>query len=87
LARQGQTERARRVLKRLQELAAARYVPPTSLGLIHAGLNDKAAALSALERGIALRDVRMTLLTQDARWSLVRGDPRYSALLRTMNLA
>jgi hypothetical protein len=43
LARQGQTERARRVLKRLQELAAARYVPPTSLGLIHAGLNLETA--------------------------------------------
>ena len=87
LARQGRVQEARKLLQRLQTLAASRYVPPTSIGLIHAGLNDKEAAMSALRQGLAVKDVRMTLVKLDSRWALLRDDPRYSALLRQMNLA
>ena len=83
----GQTAQARKVLQRLEAQASKRYLPPTSTGLIHAGLGDKEAALSALERGLAVRDVRMTLVKQDARWKLVHDDPRYVAVLRQMKLA
>ncbi len=86
LARKGQTERARAVLQRLLEAERSRYVPPTSSGLIYAGLGDKPATLAALERAVAVRDVRMTLVKQDRRWSLVADDPRYTALMRQMNL-
>ena len=87
LASEGQTERARAVLHRLEALSASRYVPPTSTGIIYAGLGDKEAALSALQRGLAVRDVRMTLVKHDARWALLRDDPRYTAVLRQMKLA
>lgn len=86
LARMGQTARAREVLQRLEAQAATRYVPHTSIGMIHAGLGDKEAAMAALERGLAVRDVRMTLVKQDARWKLVHDDPRYPAVLRQMKL-
>ncbi|MEO6895723.1 MAG: winged helix-turn-helix domain-containing protein [Caldimonas sp.] len=87
LARRGQPERARVVLQRLVDLSRSRFVPPTSIGLIQAGLGDKAGALAALEQGYAVRDVRMTLVKYDARWQPVHDDPRFAALMRQMNLA
>ena len=87
LARKGQPDKARQVLARLEALSKTRYVPPTSMGLIHAGLGDKAAAMAALERGYTVRDVRMTLVKQDGRWKLVHDDPRYAALMQRMKLA
>lgn len=87
LARNGQPERARAVMARVLKQATTRYVPPTSAGLIHAGLGDRPATLAALERGLAVRDVRMTLVQRDGRWKLVQGDPRYAALMRQMKLA
>ena len=87
LARTGARDRAMQVLARLDEAAKTRYVPPTAAGMIHVGLGDKAAALDALERGFALRDVRMTLVKADGRWKPVRDDPRYDALMQRMKLA
>ena len=87
LARQGQAVEARSVLQRLESLSASRYVPPTSIGLIHAGLGDKEAALTSLQRGLAVRDVRMTLVANDSRWALLRDEAGYVALLRKMKLA
>jgi len=86
LARKGQPERARAVLTRLLELGNSRYVPPTSTGLIYAGLGEKEAALASLERGLAVRDVRMTLVKQDPRWKLVADDARFVAVMSRMKL-
>ncbi len=61
-------------------------MPPTSSGLIHAGLGDREATLAALQRGHAARDVRMTIVPYDSRWKLVRDDPRYVAIFRQMGL-
>jgi TolB-like protein/DNA-binding winged helix-turn-helix (wHTH) protein/tetratricopeptide (TPR) repeat protein len=74
LARQGQAAQALDLLQRLKAASAQRFVPPTSVGLIYAGLGDKEAAIAALQRGLAVRDVRMTLVRHDGRWALLRGD-------------
>ncbi len=87
LARNGQAERAHEVLQRLLDRAKTRYVPPTSAGLIYAGLGDKPLAMAALEQGHAVRDVRMTLVWNDGRWGLVSKEPRFLALKRQMKLA
>jgi hypothetical protein len=86
LGRRGRPEQARAVLRRLLDLGKSRYMPPTSIGLVHAGLGEKDAALAALERGYAVRDVRMTLVARDGRWNVVRDDPRFAALMKQMNL-
>ena len=87
LARNGRSDEARRLLQRFAEAEKTRYVPPTSSGLIHAGLGDREATLAALERGYAVRDVRMTIVPYDSRWKLVVDDPRYVAIMKKMNLA
>ena len=86
LARTGHTDRAQAILERLQSTAKNRYVPPTSIGLVEAGLGDKDAVIAALQKGFAVRDVRMTLVWRDSRWKSVRDDPRYQALRSQMKL-
>ncbi len=61
-------------------------MPPTSTRPIYAGLGDKPTTLAALERGFAVRDVRMTLVKRDRHWNLVADEARFEALMRQMNL-
>jgi len=87
LSRVGHPERARRMADRLHDESRARYVPPTSYGMIYAGLGDKEAALAALEKSLEVRDVRLTLMKDDARWSSLADEPRFIAIMRTMKLS
>lgn len=86
LAKNGYLDRARQLLARFDDTQKTHFVPPTSFGLIHAGLGDIEAVLAALERGYEARDVRMTLVRGDGRWSLVWKEPRYAALMQRMKL-
>jgi hypothetical protein len=56
------------VLTRFADAEKSRYVPPTSFALVHAGFGERDATLSALERAYLVRDVRMTLLPDDAQF-------------------
>lgn len=86
LARHGREDRARALLQRFADDGKNRYVPPTSSALIRAGLGDRDAVIADLERGYAVRDVRMTIVPYDGRFKLVATDPRFLDLLRRMNL-
>jgi len=81
LARTGRTQEARTVLAMLESAASTRYVPHYAIALVHAGLGEHAAALAALERAAAERDVHLIFLTVDPKWDVYRGDPRFAALL------
>jgi hypothetical protein len=82
----GQTAGARLVLGELTAARRSSYVPPYRIATVHAGLGDAAAALQWLERGLDERDVRMVFLRVDPTWSALRRDPRFTTLLRRMNL-
>ena len=84
LAKTGQVERARAMADRLRDESTRRYVPPTSYGVIYAALDDKEAALSALEKAVTLRDVRLTVMGDDARWTPLKDHPRYLAVIAKM---
>ena len=84
LAKAGRTDRARKMADSLRDESNSRYVPPTSYGVIYSALGDKEAALVALEKALAVRDVRMTLMNGDARWSAVKDEPRYLAVMAAM---
>ena len=86
LARQGQAEEARTVLSQLLALAQQRYVPPTSPAAVHAALGEVAPALGALERAYEARDTRLVFLKDDPRWTGLRKEPRFVALVQKLKL-
>jgi Flp pilus assembly protein TadD len=86
LGRLGRRDEALILLQRLSDMQGRRYVPPTSLAAIRAALGDVDAALDELERGFAVRDVRLVYMKDDPRWAPLRGQARFAALLRKMKL-
>jgi DNA-binding winged helix-turn-helix (wHTH) protein/TolB-like protein/tetratricopeptide (TPR) repeat protein len=86
LGRMGRREQAQAVLDRLLALAQQRYVPPTSIAAVYAGMGDKARALDWLERAYDVRDLRLSFMRIDYRWSPLKDEPRFQALLKTMKL-
>lgn len=81
LAKTGRAAEAREVLRRLEDAAATRYVPPYAMALVHAGLGERDAVFDWLERAYAARDVHLIYLPVDPKWDPYRADPRFSALL------
>lgn len=82
--RAGNRAAAERVLAKLEARRAAGYVPATSLAVAASALGDTERVLDLLEQGYRERDVRMSFLLQD--WPRLRGQPRFEALLRRMQL-
>jgi tetratricopeptide (TPR) repeat protein len=86
LAREGRRDQALAVLQRLLQSEQERYVPPTSIAMVYAGLGEIDRAFAALERAFAVRDTRLVCMKDDGRWAGLRGDPRFAALLQRMKL-
>ncbi len=86
LARQGRRAEARAILNQLLDIAKTRHVPPVSLAVVHAALGETAQALDALERAYDIRDVQLVFLKDDPRWSSLRSEPRFVALMRKLKL-
>lgn len=82
----GETAEARAVLAQMSALASRRYVPPTKLALVHAGLGETEAAITLLERACEARDVGMLFLDVNPRWRPLHGDPRWRSLRRCAGL-
>ena len=86
LVRSGRRAEAQELLARLVERGRTRYVPPTTVAAIQAALGNTTAALDALDRAYAVRDTRLVYMKDDARWSGLRQEPRFMALLKKMKL-
>ncbi len=86
LARTGQRDGAQAVLDRLLQLSKQRYVPPTSIAVVYAGLGDKGKALDYLERAYDVRDLRLAFMKVDGRWGPLKEEQRFQSLLKTMKL-
>lgn len=80
----GNRPAAERVLAELEARRAKGYVPATSLAVAASALGNTDRVLDLLEQGYRERDVRMSFLLLD--WPQLRGQPRYQALLRRMQL-
>jgi DNA-binding winged helix-turn-helix (wHTH) protein/tetratricopeptide (TPR) repeat protein len=81
-ARAGRLEEAQNVLHTLLSIAQERYVPPYAMAIVHAGLGQYDEAMQWLERCYQARDVHVVFLTIDPKWDPLRGDARFSNLLR-----
>jgi tetratricopeptide (TPR) repeat protein len=83
----GDRERARLLLRRLEQEAARRYVAPVDFAVIYAGLGEHDRAFEWLERAFRERVIRVKRLDVDARYAPLRGDARYADLLRRIRAA
>jgi|SRR5688572_14468134 hypothetical protein len=81
LATLGRTAEARDVLRTLQEGTRERYVPPTTVALVYAGLGDSAQVFGWLEKAYRAHDVHLAFLPVDPRWAAYRADPRFDDLV------
>ena len=82
----GNRDKARAILEELKVRAAQAYVPPSNLALVHLGLGEHDEALDRLEEALETRDLLLTFLTVEPRWSDLDGNPRFTALLGRVGL-
>lgn len=82
----GDREAARRVLAQMEARGRAGYMPATRLALAYEALGERQRALALLELGYRERDIYMIFLRVDGRFDGMRGEPRFVALLRRMQL-
>jgi tetratricopeptide (TPR) repeat protein len=84
--RAGHSDDSRRLLERAARIATASYVPATTFALGHIGLGEWDAAFEWMDRAIETRDPIIMPIKSYPFLDPVRGDARYHALLRKMNL-
>ncbi len=82
----GQAAEARAVLERLRALAGQRYVPPTSFAWLHLGLGEIDEAFVWMDKAVDAPDRMMSPIKTYPFFDPIRSDPRFTALLRKMNL-
>ena len=85
-AKAGQRAEAMKILEELKVLSLKRYVSPVDLAVIYTGLGDRESALIWLTKAYELRTMRIQQLPE-AIFDSLRGDPRFQALARRLNLA
>lgn len=85
-ARMGDPDEARRIVHELEERSAAAYVAPTNVAMIHAALGDRDEAFHWLDRAYREGDLTLVHLRDNARFDMLRDDPRFDALVERMGL-
>ncbi len=86
-ARVGRPADARAILGRLEELSRDRYVSPYHMAYVHTGLGEHERALDWLERAYEERAGGIFGMKGSFLFAPLRSHPRFTALLRKMNLA
>jgi tetratricopeptide (TPR) repeat protein len=82
----GNRYEARKMLNELKELAKKRYIPPGNFALIYIGLGEKDEAFACLENSFVNHSI-YPFIKVDPMYDSLRSDPRFTNLLRRMNLA
>jgi hypothetical protein len=84
--RAGFRDDTRRLIQCAERLAAGSYMPPSTFALAYIGLDDWDAAFDWMDRAVEARDPVIVPIKSYPFLDPVRGDARYRALLRKMNL-
>jgi serine/threonine-protein kinase len=88
-AKSGNRARAQQIVDRLEARRKAERVPPVSFLVAYLGLGEYDKALDALEEAARDHDVSLfsvSSLVPDEIYDPVRSNPRFTAVLRQMNL-
>jgi len=87
LARLGRNSDGEAILRRLEELSRARYVPPHHLALVAYALGHLSTALSFLGKALTERDVYVVFLGTDPKWDSLRANPAFQEVLARAQLS
>jgi TolB-like protein/DNA-binding winged helix-turn-helix (wHTH) protein len=82
--RSGRTSKAREALNELERLNQQMDMDPLPLATGYLGIGDKDAVFHWLEKAYQLRSGGLNAIKVDPTYDLLRGDPRYRALLLRM---
>ncbi len=77
---------ANNVLAELEQLSRKRYVSPYDKALVCAGLDEKEKALEYLQKAYEEHSQKLVMLQVEPILDPLRDDPRFTDLLRQMNL-
>ena len=83
----GQTQEARNMLRKLDEMSARQYVLPCRFAIIYTGLGEKDLAFQALNRAYDELDILLIFVNQMPFYDPIRDDPRFRELLQRLGLA
>ena len=83
----GDTDRARDVLRQLEELSQQKFVSPYHRAFVHTGLREQDRAMDWLEQAYTERSGPVYSIKGSFLFTTLRGHPRFTALLKKMNLA
>jgi serine/threonine-protein kinase len=86
LAVAGQSEKARNVLKDLQEVSKQRYVSPYYFALISEGLGGNQQAVTWLQKAQEERQPYLVLMNVEPVFDSLRSDPGFIAIERSVGL-
>ncbi len=82
----GRRADALEMLRRLEEEAKSRHVPPVEFAIIHAGLGNTDVAFDWLEEAFRRRDVTLLWRIQTPGVVELRSDPRFAELISKLGL-
>jgi tetratricopeptide (TPR) repeat protein len=82
----GEMAETLKLAEAFQSAAKKRYIPPTYLGMLFAGLGDKDKAMAWLEKAFEERADGLTWLNVEPMLDEVRSDPRFAKLIRRIGL-
>jgi Serine/threonine protein kinase len=85
-ASSGDRLRAHPLLLELTQQATRGSLDPVWIGLIHAALGDKERAFAWLEKAYQARSDTLLFLKVDPKYDSLRSDPRFSELVKRLNL-
>jgi eukaryotic-like serine/threonine-protein kinase len=83
----GDRDEARAILERLESLSQQQYVSPYHFAYVHTGLGEHDRAMDYLERAYADRAGAVYGIKGSFLFRALHGHPRFTALLRKLNLA
>jgi serine/threonine protein kinase/tetratricopeptide (TPR) repeat protein len=81
----GDRDASLKLLGDLLTTARARYISPYDIAVIHAGLGDRAAAITHLQAAHADRSPWMVFLPVDPRLDALRGEPAFGEILAALH--
>jgi Tfp pilus assembly protein PilF len=85
-ARMDRREDARQVLNNLLERSKQEYVPPMAFADLYFALEENDQGFQWFEKACEIHDPGLTWLKVHPIYDSIRSDPRYTALLKKMNL-